>query len=409
MTNKLWTKNFTIITLGSIVSMIGNSLASFAMSLFVLDYTGSTLYYSIYIFLFTLPQIVAPIISGPLMDRFSRRKTIFCLDFAMAGVYFFLGAIVYFDILNFGIFAAAVFVSGMINSVYSVAFQSFFPMLISEGNYTKAYSISSTLETLTFAVVPISAFVYNSVGLSPLLFINSCCFFIAAVFETKISDVESKSGYEKPAQYGGLQYINDMREGLRYLLSEKGLLAITLYFTVISFASGASQVITLPWFKENFEGGEYIYTSVWAFMVVGRVLGGMLHYKISLPANKKYIIALCVYVTIALCEGFYLYTPIGVMRILCFINGLFSVTSYSIRTSATQSYVPNERKGRYNGTFIMLNTVGSLSGQLLAGTLSEFIPSRTVLTCFMVCEAVFALIIIGGNKKHVRPIYNRQA
>ncbi len=389
--------------------MIGNSLASFAMSLFVLDYTGSTLYYAIYIFLFTLPQIVAPVISGPLMDRFSRRKTIYFLDFAMTGIYLFLGAIVYFDVLNFGIFAAAVFVSGMINSVYSVAFQSFFPMLISEGNYTKAYSISSALETLTFALTPVSAFVYNTVGLFPLLFVNACCFLATALFEMRISDIEGKSGLQKSPHYGGCQYINDMRDGVHYLISEKGLLAITLYFTVISFSGGASQVITLPWFKENFVNGEYIYTAVWAFMVVGRVLGGMLHYKLKLPTDKKYIIALIVYILVALGEGFYLYTPIIVMQIACFANGLLSVTSYNIRISSTQSYVPNERKGRYNGTFLMLNTVGSLSGQLLAGTISEFIPSRAVLTCFMVLNAACAVIIIGGNKKHVVPIYNRQA
>ena len=71
MQNKLWTKDFTTITLGSVVSMMGNSIAGFAMSLFVLDYMESTLLYAIYIFLYTLPQIAAPIISGPLMDRFS--------------------------------------------------------------------------------------------------------------------------------------------------------------------------------------------------------------------------------------------------------------------------------------------------------------------------------------------------
>ena len=409
MENKLWTKDFTIITLGSVVSMIGNALASFAMSLFVLDFTGSTLYYSIYIFLYTLPQIAAPVISGPLMDRFSRRRTIYWLDFAMTALYIFLGAMVYFDVLNFGIFAAAVFVSGMISSVYNVAFQSFFPMLISEGNYTKAYSISSALETLTFVMIPVSAFVYNTVGLCPLLIANALCFLAAALFEMRISDVEGKNVLEKPAEYGGGQYIKDMREGVRYLFSEKGLLAITLYFTVISFSGGASQVITLPWFRGNFENGEYIYTSVWAFMVIGRVLGGMLHYKIKLPTDKKYAIALFVYVSIALLEGFYLYTPIIVMQGACFLNGLLSVTSYNIRISATQYYVPNERKGRYNGTFMMLNTVGALLGQLLAGTLSEFLPTRMVLTCFMVFSAVSALVIIGGNKKHVVPIYNRQA
>ena len=44
-TNKLWTRDFTIITLGSVVSMLGGQLSGFAMSLLVLDYTGSTSWY----------------------------------------------------------------------------------------------------------------------------------------------------------------------------------------------------------------------------------------------------------------------------------------------------------------------------------------------------------------------------
>ena len=37
----LWTRDFTIITVGSVISMFGNALAGFAISLFVLDYTES--------------------------------------------------------------------------------------------------------------------------------------------------------------------------------------------------------------------------------------------------------------------------------------------------------------------------------------------------------------------------------
>ena len=36
----LWTRDFTIITLGSVISMLGNSMSGFALSLLVLDYTG---------------------------------------------------------------------------------------------------------------------------------------------------------------------------------------------------------------------------------------------------------------------------------------------------------------------------------------------------------------------------------
>lgn len=83
----LWTHDFTIITLGSVVSMLGNSMSGFAMSLMILDYTESTMLYALYLIAFTVPQFVMPIFSGALLDRFSRKKMIYTLDFASAGLY----------------------------------------------------------------------------------------------------------------------------------------------------------------------------------------------------------------------------------------------------------------------------------------------------------------------------------
>ena len=83
----LWTRDFTIITLGSVVSMLGNAMSGFALSLLVLDYTNSPLLYAIYIAAFTAPQIIAPIFSGAILDRFSRKRTIYTLDFLSAGIY----------------------------------------------------------------------------------------------------------------------------------------------------------------------------------------------------------------------------------------------------------------------------------------------------------------------------------
>ena len=70
----LWTRDFTIITLGSVISMLGNSMSGFALSLLVLDYTGSNLLYAIYIATFTLPQIVMPIFSARSSTAFRARR-----------------------------------------------------------------------------------------------------------------------------------------------------------------------------------------------------------------------------------------------------------------------------------------------------------------------------------------------
>lgn len=84
---KLWTKNFTIITMGTVVSMLGNAVAGFAIGLMVLDYTESTLLYAIFMICYSLPRVILPLLAGPYLDRFSRKKTIYLLDFFSAALY----------------------------------------------------------------------------------------------------------------------------------------------------------------------------------------------------------------------------------------------------------------------------------------------------------------------------------
>lgn len=402
----LWTRDFTTIMLGSIVSMLGGSMAGFSVSLFVLDYTGSPVYYALYIFLHTLPQIAAPLLAGPLMDKFSRRRTIYLLDFCSSAIYLSVAVLVLTGRFSFVLLAVMTLLIGTIDSVYRVAFESFFPMLITEGNYSKAYSISSTLAELTLVMIPVATFLYKTFGIAPLLFANSACFLIAALFEVRVSDVEK---LERGQRYDAKKYLLDTKEGFRYLFSERGLLCIAVYFLFSSFGGGAGAVITLPWFRETFGNGEYVYMSVWGFSVLGRALGGLLHYKWKLPQQKKFAIALMVYITINVLEGTYLYTPLNVMRLACFLIGILGVTSYTIRISATQAYVPNGMRGRFNGAFAMLDTSGALLGEALAGVVLNYLPMRPALSVFMgICTAA-AIIFIYGGRRHIRPIYNTQA
>ena len=405
----LWTRDFTIITAGSVISMFGNALAGFAISLFVLDFTNTPLYYALFVFLYTLPQLTAPLIAGPLMDRFSRRKTIYLLDFLTAVLDMGIALILHLGLMRFWLLAVWTLVIGTVNSTYQVAYESFYPLLISEGNFSRAYSIAGTLETLSAVMVPVSLFLYKRFGLAPLLLCNGFCFLGAALCETRISDVEKKKGLTSEERYSFSAYWTDAKEGVRYLWAEKGLLCITLYFIFSSFAGGAEGVITLPYFKSAFENGEWIYMTTWGFSVLGRAAGGLLQYRIKYPAAIKYALALGVYCVINVLEGSYLFMPVSGMRISCFFIGILGVTSYTIRSAATQSYVPHDRKGRFNGAFIMLTTTGSLLGEALAGACIAFLPMRTVLAVFMGIALLAALVIIGGGKRHVKPLYNREA
>lgn len=408
MKNTLWTKDFTITSIGSLVSMMGNTMAGFVISLFILDYSKSPSLFAVFMFLYTLPQIAAPLIAGPLMDRFSRRRTIYLLDFVSSGLYLFAGLSVLFKFFSFPLLAGLTFCIGTINSTYQVAFQSFYPMLISKGNYSKAYSVSSTMEMLTYAVIPVATYLYKLYGIFPLMMINFVSFLTAALFEVNISDIESHLNTEAKKRFDFHAYISSSKDGFMYLFREKGLLRITLYFAIMSLASGASSVITLPWFKSTFKNGEFTYMQVWVFTIVGRMLGGVLYYRRRIPHMMKFSIALTVYVALGLVEGTYLYTPLLIMELMCFIIGILGVTSFNIRISATQSYVPNDIKGRFNGAFIMMTTAGTLAGQALAGVFMTFMQMRHALTFFMFMSSIAAIIIIGLGRNDIAPIYNRE-
>ena len=380
--NPLWTRDFTIITLGSVVSMIGNSLSGFAMSLMVLDYTSSALFYAIYVMAFTFPQIVVPIFSGAILDRFSRRKTIYTLDYISSIFYLSVGILLHNGWFNYPIFALMVFILGCIQSMYQVAYQSFYPMLISEGNFSKAYSVASMLESVTVFIVPISTLVYNAVGIGPLMIANAVCFFIAATVDTKA--------------------------GFMYLWSEKGLFFIALYFLFSSFGGGVSNVSLLPYMKETMPNGEYYYLIIGGMMMLGRVVTSSWHYRHKLPIDKKFLIAFLVYIFISIIEGSLLFLPLIMMFTLSFFSGCLGVTSYTIRISATQSYVPDEKKGRFNGAFNMLSVLGALIGEGVAGVLSTFMDMRFVMLTTQMIVLLSAVFIMGGKRRYIAPIYNRE-
>ena len=399
--------------------MLGNSVSGFAIGLVVLDYTNSTFLYALFMVMYMVPKIIVPLFAGPYLDRFSRRKTIYNLDFLSAIIYLGVFFFIYKGYFHYGILLAVTILIGTIDSVYGVAYESFYPNLISEGNYSKAYSISSMIYPLASFMVPVASIVYNMMGTTAYLFLfNAVSFFIAACFEMMIKHDEEhleKTIEIKENEKTNFQiYREDFKEGLKYIFLEKGLLVITIYFCIASMAGSASGTVLLPFFKNNehlFANSILdvvtLYTIVTGMGVVGRLIGGVIHYKYKYPTEKKFLIALFVYGSINVLEAVQLYLPIPVMMVSFFIIGIMGVTSFNIRISSTQSYVPDEKRGRFNGIFQMICAAGTIVGQLLAGAMAEFMPERIVIVIFMIINMFAVVFVMRKGKEHVKKIYNR--
>jgi len=277
--------------------------------------------------------------------------------------------------------------------------------MVAEGNYRKAYSVSSMIMPLSAIVLPVAAFLYERIGIGQILIFSAVAFFIAACVETQMRANETHLR-NKLERYTISEFKTSLKEGIEYIKGEKGLLVITAYFFVSNFA-WSSENLLLPFFSSTPHLGVMRYTYYVMAGVLGRFIGGAVQYKLDLPKDKKFLIAVFVYITFSIIAMGVLFTPIYVMIVLSFIVGLLTVTSYNIRISTTQSYIPDTKRARFNGTFQMIMNTGTIGGQLIAGALADIIPIRAVVIIFNSICLIAVFAIMWHGRKHVIPIYNR--
>ena len=294
----LWTYDFTVITIGSFVSLVGNALSNFALSLLVLDYTGSTFLYMLFQVSFQLPIMICPVLAGPWLDRVSRKKVIYALDFLSAGIYFLLFLLLRGGWFSYSGLLAVSFLTGIIDGTYVVAFDSFYPNLITEGNFQKGYSVYGLLVDLSELASPLAAMIYYRVGGAASLFaINALSFLIAACFEVTIRfrETHMDEAPRETARSAFGQFRQELREGVDYIRGEKGLLFIALYFMVSNLASSAEK-LQLPYFLNNAArfaawpvAAATLYSILLNFTTAGRLLGGAVQYRLRIPDRKSVV------------------------------------------------------------------------------------------------------------------------
>ena len=80
MEQKLFTKNFTLLVLGQASSLFGNGILRLALSMHVLEVTGSAAVFAGILSIAAIPTILLSPVGGILADRADRRSVMAALD-----------------------------------------------------------------------------------------------------------------------------------------------------------------------------------------------------------------------------------------------------------------------------------------------------------------------------------------
>ena len=78
-------KYFNLMVLGQIISVLGAALLRFALSLYILDTTGSESLFAAMYAISNIPLLLAPL-GGAIADRFNRRNLMVIFDFTSSAI-----------------------------------------------------------------------------------------------------------------------------------------------------------------------------------------------------------------------------------------------------------------------------------------------------------------------------------
>ncbi len=404
MKNTLWSKDFTIITIGTIISAIGGIAMNFAFSLVVFDETSSTFLAGVFSAISFLPQVIIPIFASVLIDSFDRKKLIYGIDF-FNGILFLLFTYYLFH-NDFSYFAYLLFSFIIIstNAVYQLAYSSLYPDLIPKGFAQKGYSISSLIyPSVTAFMTPISSIIYVNYGIEYICLLEGILLIVASFFESKIAFKETvRAKFEFHFQ----SYLDILKEGFAYFKKEKGIANVYLYMSVSSGSWEASNLMGVAFFQSN----PALSTTLWALLTtietIGRIIGSIIMYCVKLPNKIRFWIATLTYTCYEIINGILLLLPFSFMSISRCGCGFLSAFSYTIRESATQNYIPSEMRGRINAFFQVLSYGFVIIFKFLAGIFGEFMPYQYVSLLVGGLGITCIYFFILSNRKHIAPIYN---
>lgn len=411
-------KNFIIIVIGQIISLFGNAIQRFSMSLYLLEFTGSTAAFARILAISTIPYIIFAPIAGRLSDNINRKKIMVYLDLicsAVIGVYAFILLKGHDHELIVG---TVMFILSICATLYGPAVTSSIPQIVEEEKLTSANGVINQVGSIVNFAGPILAgLVYGLLGIKAIVIINAVSFLVSAIMEMFLDipdvikeSVENTDNEKVISMKFVKQSCVDMKESFIYLKNEKKvILGIIASYALCNIFLVPILSIVAPYFINVFLGlPSEVFGIVEAVCVLGMILGGfIISVKPNMFSIKKVhytYLPMIVGVMIIATLGFLKLNPYVLASTFAF-GGLAIMLSVALSNVLTltfiQKQIPDNMLGRVSAFSTAIATISVAPGQLLFG---QVIDMGIPLGVILIITAIFNIGLMLFIKWNVRNV-----
>lgn len=406
MRQKQFSKNFTLVVIGQIISLFGNAAIRFALPLYLLNLTGSSALYGTVTACAFIPAILLSPIGGIVADRVNKRNIMVGLDFFTAAVIltFFLlksesNLIVLLTITLMLLYGIA--------GAYQPAVQASIPALVKEESVMTANAVINTISSFASLMGPIlGGILYSAYGLNPILLICTICFVLSAVMEIFIQIPFQKQTFD-----GSILKIiqTDFSQSIQFLRKEKPVIGKGMLVVCgINLFLSAMIIVALPYLVTEvltFESAQanrlygFAEGALAAGGLAGGICAGIFSKKLSIDKSAAMLTACAISIFpmgIALMLFSSAIINYIVITCCCFLAMVFS-TIFSVQMMTfLQTETPQNLIGKVIAVILTVSMCATPLGNALYGVLFELCKGFEYAVVLF--SGIISLILAVGTR-----------
>ena len=234
--NVFYNRNFRLVFWGALVSSLGATLYSFAVSFYILEISGNNaLLQGLYLALCGIAMLAFTLVGGVLGDRMSKAKIMYVCDWLKGGM-IILATVLMLLFPSPDAQLVILFVLGilgnMVSGIFNPAAGAILPHIVREDQLQQAnayFSMKSALESILGIIL--AGILYAALDIHTLFFLVGACYIASGVSEMMI-----RYEFHAPGDRLTLKLaLRDMADGIAYLGTKKAILAMLVSILFINF------------------------------------------------------------------------------------------------------------------------------------------------------------------------------
>lgn len=358
-------------------SLTGNYTLKFALSMYVLEQTGSASIFAGMLSAALLPTVLLSPFGGILADRANRKHIMVALD-ALSGLSVLAAGLLLPLGRELWVIGALLVLLSVLAAFESPTVQACVPQMVSPQNLVQGNAVVSQVSAVTSLATPfLGSLFYTAFGIGPVFAAAGVCFWLTALLECMIH-----LEYQKPPRTAGIGAIvrEDLALSAHFLRREQpDILKLLLLAALAGMFVSGTAVVGFPYLVRTVLGLSATYygaaeSAMGAAAILGSLCAGLLGKKLRV----RDLSAIFLSFGLSLFPiGFSFLLPVGRMARYGVLLFFFCVCQLGVCIFSTyaitliQQRTPEQLMGKVMSCVFTLSMCAQPVGQMVYGALFD--------------------------------------